>query len=123
MIVGAGWAGFRLAKDVSKDKYDVVLVSPRNHFLFTPLLPSSAVGTLEFRAIQEPVRTIPKLHYCQANVFKIDFNDGVAHCRDHFQRDHTFELPFDKLVLAPGSETNTFGVPGVEGNPKVFFLK
>ena len=51
MIVGAGWAGYRLAMDVSKEKYDVVLVSPRNHFLFTPLLPSTAVGTLEFRAI------------------------------------------------------------------------
>jgi NADH:ubiquinone reductase (non-electrogenic) len=51
VIVGAGWAGYRLAKDVCKEKYDVVLVSPRNHFLFTPLLPSTAVGTLEFRAI------------------------------------------------------------------------
>lgn len=36
---------------------DVKVVSPSNHFLFTPLLPSTAVGTLEFRAIQEPVRT------------------------------------------------------------------
>ncbi len=63
MIVGAGWAGYRLAMDVSKEKYDVVVVSPRNHFLFTPLLPSTAVGTLEFRAIQEPVRTIPGIHY------------------------------------------------------------
>jgi NADH dehydrogenase FAD-containing subunit len=51
VIVGAGWAGYRLALDVKKSLYDVVLVSPRNHFLFTPLLPSTAVGTLEFRAI------------------------------------------------------------------------
>jgi NADH dehydrogenase FAD-containing subunit len=32
-------------------------------------------------------------------------------------------LKYDKLVLAPGSETNTFGVQGVENNPRVFFLK
>ena len=43
------------------DKFDVRVVSPANHFLFTPLLPSTAVGTLEFRAVQEPIRTIEGL--------------------------------------------------------------
>ena len=38
------------------DFYDVVIVSPRNHFLFTPLLPSTTVGTIEFRSIIEPIR-------------------------------------------------------------------
>ena len=66
--MGAGWAGYRLACDVDKTMYDVVLVSPRNQFLFTPLLPSSAVGTLEFRAILEPARTIPEIHYFKASV-------------------------------------------------------
>ena len=58
VVVGAGWGGFRLATDVDKNKYDVTVLSPRNHFLFTPLLPSTSVGTLEFRCVQEPVRTI-----------------------------------------------------------------
>ena len=63
VILGCGWGGFRLAKDLDKSKYNVTVVSPRNHFLFTPLLPSTAVGTLEFRCIQEPVRTIPGVEY------------------------------------------------------------
>ena len=54
--MGAGWGGFRLASDIDKEKYDVTVLSPRNHFLFTPLLPSTSVGTLEFRCVQEPVR-------------------------------------------------------------------
>ena len=74
VIVGCGWAGFRLAQDIDKSKYNVKLVSPRNYFLFTPLLPSTAVGTLEFRCIQEPVRTIPHLDYYQASCSTIDFN-------------------------------------------------
>lgn len=37
------------AREVNKERYDVTVVSPRNHFLFTPLLPSTTVGTLEFR--------------------------------------------------------------------------
>lgn len=49
VILGVGWGGFRVAKDLDKSKFDVTIVSPRNHFLFTPLLPSTTVGTLEFR--------------------------------------------------------------------------
>ena len=49
VVLGVGWGGFRVAKDLNKDRFDVTIVSPRNHFLFTPLLPSTTVGTLEFR--------------------------------------------------------------------------
>ena len=35
---------------------DVTLVSPRNYFLYTPLLPAAATGTVEERSIVEPVR-------------------------------------------------------------------
>ena len=48
VIVGSGWAGNTIARKLDKIKFDVRLVSPSNHFLFTPLLPSTAVGTLEF---------------------------------------------------------------------------
>ena len=41
---------------VDTEKYDVVCVSPRNHFVFTPMLPSSAIGTVEFRSLLEPIR-------------------------------------------------------------------
>ena len=45
VIVGSGWAGYELARRVR----NVLLVSPRNYFVFTPLLASTCVGTLEFR--------------------------------------------------------------------------
>jgi NADH dehydrogenase FAD-containing subunit len=121
-VIGCGWAGFRFAMDIDKQKYDVSLISPRNHFLFTPLLPSTAVGTLEFRCIQEPVRTIPGLDYKQATCNEIDYKNKRLHCAEVFKNEK-FTLDYDYLVLAPGSETNTFNVPGVEGNPRVFFLK
>ena len=121
-VIGCGWAGFRFAQDIDKTKYQVSLISPRNHFLFTPLLPSTAVGTLEFRCIQEPVRTIPGLDYKQASCNSIDFNNKKLHCTEVF-KNNSFIMDYDYLVLSPGSETNTFNVPGVEGNPRVFFLK
>lgn len=39
-------------------KYDITLVSPRNYFLYTPLLPAVATGTVEERSIVEPIRRI-----------------------------------------------------------------
>ncbi len=52
VILGTGWAGFNLALNLKNDSSEVRVVSPSNHFVFTPLLPSTAVGTLEFRCIQ-----------------------------------------------------------------------
>lgn len=39
-----------------RELYDVVLLSPRNYFLYTPLLPAVAAGSMEERSIVEPVR-------------------------------------------------------------------
>lgn len=117
VILGSGWAGFRLAKDLDKKKFDVCIVSPRNHFLFTPLLPSTTVGTLEFGAIQEPVRTIKGISYHQSKAEGIDFDRKVVHCCDvhpqHQKELVRFDLPYDKLVIAVGSKSATFGIPGV----------
>jgi NADH dehydrogenase FAD-containing subunit len=55
VVLGSGWGGFNIALTVNKE-VPLTVISPANHFLFTPLLPSSAVGTLEFRCIEEPIR-------------------------------------------------------------------
>lgn len=43
---------------LNRDRYDITVVSPRNYFLYTPLLPAVASGTVEERSIVEPVRNI-----------------------------------------------------------------
>lgn len=58
VVLGTGWAACRLMKDIDTKIYDVVCVSPRNHMVFTPLLASTCVGTLEFRSIAEPIANI-----------------------------------------------------------------
>jgi len=144
VVVGSGWGGFRCARDVDKTKYDVTVVSPRNHFLFTPLLPSTTVGTLEFRCVQEPVRTIKDVKYVQASARNIDFKSKEVICTDLYehsqdgikQQRNEFKIKYDKLVLAVGTKSNTFGVPGIHSTEEdvghsqtgtnrhnVFFLK
>ena len=51
VILGTGWGSYSVLKNVNKKLFDVIVVSPRNHFLFTPLLASTTVGTLEFRYV------------------------------------------------------------------------
>ena len=115
-------AGFGASIDTSK--FDLTVISPRNHFIFTPLLPSAAVGTLEFRCIQEPIRTIKNLHFYQAKARALDVKNQVITCQNHFKQEKVFEVPYDYLVMSNGAMTNTFNTPGVNyGENNVYFLK
>lgn len=58
VVLGSGWAACRFLKGLDTKAYDVVCISPRNHMVFTPLLASTCVGTLEFRSVAEPVSRI-----------------------------------------------------------------
>ncbi len=77
LVLGSGWGAHSLIKVIDTDTYDVVVVSPRNHFLFTPMLPSTAVGTVEFRSLLEPIRTSnPCVTYLEAECDSLDPNGG-----------------------------------------------
>ena len=58
VILGTGWGAASFLKTVDDTLYDVTVISPRNHFVFTPMLAGASVGTLEFRSITEPVREV-----------------------------------------------------------------
>lgn len=58
VVLGTGWAGTSFLKNLKNSAYDVQVLSPRNYFAFTPLLPSVTCGTVEARSVVEPVRRI-----------------------------------------------------------------
>ncbi len=120
-ILGSGFASLSLVKRIDLSLYKIAIISPRNHFLFTPLLPSTTVGTIEFRSIVEPIRTsINEIRYYQAECVSIDPEKNIAKC-ETVQSKEIFELEYDHLVVAVGAVNNTFGIPGVEKN--ALFLK
>ncbi|KAJ7291043.1 NDE1, mitochondrial external NADH dehydrogenase [Mycena rebaudengoi] len=141
LIVGSGWGGYGILRGVDKKRWNVTIVSPNNYFNFTPLLASCAVGTLEFRCAIEPVRRYtPQVVAYQAWCDKIDFKQKTVECmpatpplpfetksvpdstRTHFPGTGTpFTLRWDKIVLAAGAYSQTFGVPGVKEH--AHFLK
>lgn len=121
VVLGTGFGAFSLIKRIDTRLFDVTVVSPRNHFLFTPLLPSTTVGTIEFRSIIEPVRSArPEIRYFHAECLGVDVRKRVVRCRGTLDR-RAFSLSFDHLVIAVGSTSATFGVPGVTEH--ALFLK
>jgi len=113
VVLGSGFAAFSLLKQIDTNTFDVTAVSPRNYFLFTPLLPSTTVGTIGFRSIIEPIRTAsPNVRYYHARCTHIDLEGKHVVCQgevDHRQ----FRLPYDLLVVGVGMVSNTYGIPGV----------
>ena len=85
VVLGSGWAGCRLLKGLDPSVYDIVSVSPRNHMVFTPLLASTCVGTLEFRSVAEPIGRIqpaisrePGSYFFLANCTHIDAHNHMV---------------------------------------------
>jgi NADH dehydrogenase FAD-containing subunit len=109
VVLGGGWAGFQIALNANKN-LPLTVVSPNNHFVFTPLLASTAVGTLEFRCIQEPIRTVlgPKGQFIQAKARSLDPVNKTLICES--VHNDTFEIEYDKLVIAVGVKTNVRSV-------------
>ncbi|KAF5026063.1 hypothetical protein F66182_1855 [Fusarium sp. NRRL 66182] len=128
VVLGSGWAGYALAKSISPSQASRILISPRSHFVFTPLIASTAVGTLEFRAAVEPCRKLDLTEFHQAWASDIDFtnktitveanqHDGVAaRTGKDLLKGLEFQVPYDKLVVAVGCYSQTFGVEGVKEN-------
>ena len=128
VVLGTGWASCRFLKDVDTSVYDVVCVSPRNHMVFTPLLASTCVGTLEFRSVVEPVSRIqpalatrPGSYFFLANCTGVDTKKHEVYCTvaDNAglpTNPYRFRVAYDKLVIASGAEPLTFRIKGVEEN-------
>jgi len=119
VLLGSGWAGHRFLRDLDTEKYDIRVVSPRNHMLFTPLLSSAAVGTLEIRSVCQPIRPLcieKNGHFYQAGCMKVDLSTKTIECSTALSQTlerHDFNLKYDKLIIACGMETNDFGIEGV----------
>merc|ERR1711991_94060 len=122
VVLGCGWAATGILKTLDTNRYDVYVVSPRNYFLFTPLLPSATVGTVENRSLVESIHAISykrfrenPLTFYEARCEEVDFKNKKIICNDDSGVSAgTFEVDYDKLVIAIGSTNNTFGIENVE---------
>ena len=128
IVVGTGWGGFSFFSALNPTGLkSLTIISPRNYFLFTPLLPSVTTGTTEPRSIMEPVRSFVErkrrkypsvdISFLEMEVKDMDLNGKQAICEpavSHPLALKSVSLPYDLMVLAPGAKSNNFGTPGVD---------
>ncbi len=106
VIIGAGFAGLNLAREIISGNYQVVLIDKNNFHTFQPLLYQVASAGLEPDSIAYPIRKIlankKNTFFRMAEVKSIDLNAKAI-------LTNIGSLDYDKLVIATGATNNFFG--------------
>ena len=121
LVVGGGYVGMytalRLQRKLKRGEAEVVVVEPQPYMTYQPFLPEAAAGSISPRHVVVPLRRV--LHQCRIVV-------GEVRSVDHAQRvasvvtaateeegGGAIRIPYDQIVIAPGSVSRTLPVPGL----------
>jgi NADH dehydrogenase len=121
LILGGGFGGLYTALHLEKRlrrscNIEVTLVNRENFFLFTPMLHEVAAGDLDLTHIVNPVRKLlRRSQFFNGDIKSINLNERTV-IATHADDNHDHELRYDYLVLALGSVTNFYNLPGLAEN-------
>ncbi|MEU5570453.1 NAD(P)/FAD-dependent oxidoreductase [Streptomyces coeruleorubidus] len=132
VIVGAGFAGYRTARTLSRTtrgRAHITLLNPTDYFLYLPLLPQVAAGVLEPRRVTVSLSdTLPNVRLVLGEADRIDLDGQTLHYTGPEGEGGT--LAYDRLVLAAGSVNKLLPIPGVaeyahgfRGLPEALYLR
>src|SRR6516165_161132 len=119
LILGGGFGGLyaalELERAMARDPYlEVTLVNRENFFLFTPMLHEVAASDLDITHIVNPIRQVlQKVRFFHGEVQSIDLPSRRVRVV-HGPERHQHEIDYQYLVIALGSTTNFYGLPGLE---------
>jgi NADH dehydrogenase len=108
VIIGGGFGGIAAAHALRRAFVDITLIDRTNHFIFQPLLYQVATAALAPSDITAPIRWILRsqknTEVLMAEAREIDVQRRVVRVDDDLR-----ELPYDYLIVAPGSRHSYFG--------------
>ncbi len=106
VIIGGGFGGLKLVRELSKSDYQVVLIDKNNYHQFQPLFYQVATAGLEPSAIAFPFR---KIFQGKQNI-NIRITEVTAvNVKENYVLTGIGKINYDFLVLAMGADTNFFG--------------
>jgi NADH dehydrogenase len=112
VVVGAGFGGINVTKSLVDGPFEITLVDRDNYHGFWPLLYQVATAGLGPEDIAHPIRAMfadrANVHVRLGTVGGVDFDRRRVHIEGEQ------DVPYDFLVLAAGSATSDFGIPGVD---------
>ncbi len=108
VIIGGGFGGISAAHALRRANVDITLIDRTNHFIFQPLLYQVATAALAPSDITAPIRWILRsqrnTEVLMAEAREIDAGRRVVRVDEDLR-----ELPYDYLIVAPGSRHSYFG--------------
>lgn len=113
LIIGAGFAGLRLARNLAGSNFEIWLIDKNNYYQFQPLFYQVATSGLEPSSISFPLRKVfqnrKNVHIRCAEVLSIDASQKKV-------TTNIGAFAYDYLVVATGATTNFFGNAEIEKN-------
>ncbi len=113
IIIGAGFGGLRLARDLNGSDYEVFLIDKHNYHQFQPLMYQVATARLEPSSISFPLRKVfqhsKNVNIRIAEVLHVDVEHKLL-------KTSTGDYSYDYLVVAFGCTTNYFGNEHIRAN-------
>lgn len=120
LILGGGFGGLYTALELEKQfgddhSVEITLVNRENFFLFTPMLHEVAASDLDITTIVNPIRKMLKRAvFFDGEIRSIDLINKKVVVSHGIDAAHAHEIFYDHIVLALGSITNFYGIPGLE---------
>jgi NADH:ubiquinone reductase (H+-translocating) len=115
VIVGAGFAGFNAARELSSlvgDETEIVVINSTDYFLYLPLMPQVAGGLVEPRHICASLpQRLPKVRFVLGTVSQVDPRQKMVSWVG--PDGSSGELGYDRVILTAGSVNKLLPIPGV----------
>jgi NADH:ubiquinone reductase (H+-translocating) len=115
VVIGAGFAGYQAARVLSRKargRFEVVVISPNDYFLYLPLLPEVSAGILEPRRVTVSLPDhLPGVRLELGEVGRLDLDGHCVFYTD--QEGRASQIGYDRLILAAGSVNKLLPIPGV----------
>lgn len=107
VVIGGGFAGIAVVRELRESGADITLVDRNNHHLFQPFLFQVATSILEPAEIATPIRSLlsdmPNVRVEMREATRVDVSRHVVVMKEGD------DLPYDILVIATGAQTSYFG--------------
>ena len=107
VVIGAGFAGIAVVRELRDSDADVTLVDRNNHHLFQPFLFQVATSILEPAEIATPIRSLlkdlPNVRVEMREATRVDTSRRIVAMAEGD------DLTYDVLVIATGAQTSYFG--------------
>ena len=124
LILGGGFAGVYTARYLEKllrpEEASITLVNRENYWVYQPMLPEVISGSIGLTNVVSPIRRLcPRTNLIMREVEDIDLTNQIVTISPGF-RPRQLQLKYDHLVIALGTVTNFYGMPGLIENAMPF---